>query len=109
METKVDERTMRVLTNMANKALHGGTLNVDYDWTEEQEREAVRRFKRNTENMRDSYARAMSQLFSAPGVRLWPDNGRDDCLSLAGSMGGMVFGIIFHANEDGTGTWSFHS
>lgn len=45
----------------------------------------------------ESYGQVMSHVLT-PGIRLWPDSGREDCLSLSGLMGGMSFGIIWRAD-----------
>lgn len=114
IETVFSTNTMRVLRNMATKVQQA---QIRYP-TEGPELEAlstreaiddfISRFDKNYIEMARSYALAMTYVAS-PGVRLWPDNPREDCLSLSGSLHGMQFGIIFSDKGDGTGTWSFHS
>lgn len=106
IETTFSTRTMGVLERMASKIQYAPSLLYSVTTDEE-----YRTLQKRIEAMTSSYANVMRTLFGAPGVRVWPDNGREDCLSLAGSMEGMMFGIIFHADDaDGvTGTWAFHS
>ena len=101
---------MHVLRNMANRV---ASTAMKYDETAQLQSRAeidayVRKYHEHYAEMAHSFAMAVSYLAS-PDVRLWPDNGRDDCLSLSGSLHGMQFGIIWRENADGTGRWSFHS
>lgn len=113
-ETTLSETTLRVLRSMAAKVqqtqirypTEGEAL--DQLQTRDQIDAFVARFNKNYAEMARTFAMAMSYV-ATPGIRLWPDNGREDCLSLSGSLHGMGFGIIWRENADGTGTWSFHS
>lgn len=99
---------LRVLGNMGRKLSQTPRPQLQDGDDLRTYQERTRRFDRNYVEMARTLGVVMAQI-SAPGVRLWPDNAREDCLSLSGSLHGMSFGIIFRANEDGTGTWSFHS
>lgn len=109
--------TMRVVHNMTKK-IQGTRLEIDYDKVagEHPDHEAyLAAVKKITSSYQANHAEMMRtftmaiEYLSTPGVRLWPDNGREDCLSLSGSLHGMGFGIIWRENADGTGSWSFHS
>lgn len=99
---------MKVLANMGRKLTQTDRPQLEEDEDLRAYQGRVRLFDRHYVEMARSLGVAMTYV-AAPGVRLWPDNSREDCLSLSGSLRGMSFGIIFHANADGTGTWSFHS
>lgn len=100
--------TARVLHNMARR-MQESVWRIPEDVTSRQELEQRRLdFRRHHAEMATSFAQAIDYV-ATPGVRLWPDNGREDCLSLSGSLHGLGFGIIWHPNADGTGTWGFHS
>lgn len=90
-DTTLNARTMRVLHNMAMKAWQ---LADDHSAPPERRMKSLR-----------SYARAM-EYATSPGVRIWPDDGNEDCVSLSGELYGMAFGIIFHRSDD---TWSVHT
>lgn len=101
-------RTMQVLSNMGEKMLGVRRPMPGADETREQWRTRSQAFDTNHADMAYSLGTVLKYL-ATPGVRLWPDNGREDCLSLSGSLGGMSFGIIWSPNADGTGRWTFHS
>ena len=99
--------TMRVIHNMVERIQHVQQTLPEIGSIEEL-RAARRQYETNYAEMNRSFAMAIDYL-ATPGVRLWPDNGREDCLSLSGSLHGISFGIIHRANADGTCRWSFHS
>lgn len=113
-ETVLSESTLRVIRNMAAKMQH---VQVRYPETGPEAealgtREGIDAFQRKYQSdlaeMARTFAVAMTYV-ATPGVRLWPDNGREDCVSLSGSLHGMSFGIIFFEKSNGTGSWGFHS
>lgn len=107
-DTTFNAGTMRVLANMSRRVMETNYVMPESVTTREELAASQKRFSENLAEMLRTYAMAMSYV-ATPGVRLWPDNGREDCLSLSGSLHGMGFGIIWRENADGTGSWSFHS
>ena len=109
--------TMRVVRNMTER-IEAARLEIDYALLADENPDddsyagAVRKIKRRYETNHAEMMRTFTMVveyLSTPGVRLWPDNGREDCLSLSGSLHGMQFGIICRENSDSTCSWSFHS
>lgn len=93
--TSFTAATLRVIRNMADKI-----RDTQYQTSPEliaslQEASRAQKFYLQYTEMTRSFAVALGYI-TTPGVRLWPDNGCKDCLSLSGSLRGMQFGIIWH-------------
>lgn len=100
--------TMRVLGNMGERMLSARRPVPGEDEDRQSWEARSRAYDANHAEMARSLGTVLKYV-ATPGVRLWPDNGHKDCLSLSGELHGMSFGIIWSENSDGTGRWTFHS
>lgn len=106
----LSEGAHRVLRNMLRKVQ---TAEFPYSIDglgEEMYLHEAKEFALFKSHMLDTYLRAMDFLFDGSGIRVWPDNGTDECLSLSGvTEYGMHFGIIWRPATYGLGTWTIHT
>lgn len=98
----------RVLTNMGEALLSVHRPSSEGFADRQAYEKALREHHEAIADMSRSLGMVLKTIAS-PGVKVWPDNGREDCLSLSGSMGPMSFGIICSTDKNGVPRWTMHS